>query len=120
MMEQRKNLRLHVKFRSSFSSIGMVGGEGVLVDLSIRGCRIESPTDVQPGVSLEVRITAMEPETPIKIDQALVRWTRGRQFGIEFVTMAPEEWARLQHTVKQIEMEPYKRDNLVGKHQEGS
>jgi len=25
------------------------------------------------------------------------------------VTMAPEEWARLQHTVKQIEMEPYEQ-----------
>jgi hypothetical protein len=35
-MEQRKNLRFHVKFRSSFSSIGIVGGEGTLVDLSIR------------------------------------------------------------------------------------
>jgi len=23
--------------------------------------------------------------------------------------MAPEEWARLQHTVKQIEMEPYQQ-----------
>jgi hypothetical protein len=32
------------------------------------------------------------------------------QFGLEFETMAPEEWARLQHIVKQIEMEPYKRD----------
>ena len=32
------------------------------------------------------------------------------QFGLEFETMAPEEWARLQHSVKQIEMEPYKRD----------
>ena len=27
-MEQRKNLRFHVQFRSSFSSIAMVGGEG--------------------------------------------------------------------------------------------
>jgi hypothetical protein len=119
-MEQRKDLRFHVKFRSSFSSIGMVGGEGTLVDLSIRGCRIESPTDVQPGVSLEVRIAAMEHEPPIKIQQALVRWTRGRQFGAEFVTMAPEEWARLQHTVKQIEMEPYQRDNQAANHQEAS
>ena len=109
-MEQRKNLRLHVQFRSSFSSIGMVGGEGSLVDLSIRGCRIESLTDVQPGASLEVRIAAREHEPPLQIQQALVRWSRGRQFGLEFVTMAPEEWARLQHTVKQIEMEPYERD----------
>src|SRR6185295_8659630 len=118
IMEQRKNLRFHVKFRSSFSSIGMVGGEGTLVDLSIRGSRIESLTDVQPGASLEVRITVIDDEPPIKIQQALVRWTRGRQFGIEFVTMAPEEWARLQHTVKQIEMEPYQRDEQAAKQQE--
>ena len=119
-MEQRKDLRFHVKFRSSFSSIGMVGGEGTLVDLSIRGSRIESLTDVQPGASLEVRITVIDDEPPIKIQQALVRWTRGRQFGIEFVTMAPEEWARLQHTVKQIEMEPYQRDEQAAKQQEAS
>jgi hypothetical protein len=87
----------------------MVGGEGSVVDLSIRGCRIESPTDVQPGASLEVRIAAIEHEPTIQIQQALVRWSRGRQFGLEFVTMAPEEWARLQHTVKQIEMEPYEQ-----------
>jgi PilZ domain len=120
MMEQRKNFRFHVKFRSSFSSIGMVGGEGTLVDLSIRGCRIESPTDVQPGASLEVRIAAIEHEPPIKVQQALVRWVRGRQFGVEFVTMGPEEWARLQHRVKQIEMEPYERDLEAAKRQESS
>lgn len=108
-MEQRKNRRFHVQFRSSFSSIAMVGGEGTVVDLSIRGCRIESPTDVQPGASLEVRIAVIEHEPPIQIQQALVRWSRGRQFGLEFETMVPEEWARLQHTVKQIEMEPYEQ-----------
>jgi len=109
-MEQRKNLRFNVQFRSSFSSIGMVGGEGTIMDLSVRGCRIESPTDVQPGASLRVVITAIEHEPPIQIQHALVRWSRARQFGVEFVTMAPEEWARLQRTVKQIEMEPYERD----------
>jgi hypothetical protein len=120
MMEQRKNLRFRVQFRSSFSSIAMVGGEGSVVDLSIRGCRIESPTDVQPGASLEVRIAAIEHEPPIQIQQALVRWSRGRQFGLEFETMVPEEWARLQHTVKQIEMEPYERDNQAAEHTESS
>ncbi len=108
-MEQRKDLRFPVQFRSSFSSITIVGGEGNLVDLSIRGCRIESPTDVQPGASLEVRITSLQHEPPIYIQQAVVRWSREKQFGLEFVTMGPEEWARLQHTVKQIEMEPYQR-----------
>ena len=120
MKEQRKNLRFHVQFRSSFSSVGMVGGEGDIVDLSINGCRIESPTDVQPGVSLEVRILSIEHEAPIQIQQALVRWSRGRQFGLEFVTMDTDEWARLQHTMKQIEMEPYERDNQAAKLNESS
>lgn len=90
------------------------------MDLSIRGCRIESPTGVQPGASLEVRIMAVEDEPPIQIQDAVVRWSRGRQFGLEFETMVPEEWARLQHIVKQIEMEPYIRDKRATELDEAS
>jgi c-di-GMP-binding flagellar brake protein YcgR len=93
----------------------MVGGEGDIVDLSIGGCRIESAVDVQPGVSLEVRIVTTGQESPIQIQQAIVRWKRGREFGLEFVTMGPGEWTRLQRTVEQIEMEPYERDNQAAK-----
>jgi hypothetical protein len=109
-MEQRKNIRFHVQFRSSFSSIAMVGGEGSLVDLSLRGCRIESPAEVQPGASLELWIVAIEHEPPIQIQAAIVRWSRGQQFGLEFEVIASTEWAHLQDIVKQIEMEPYQRD----------
>ena len=106
-MEQRKNLRFPVKFRSSFSSVGMVGGEGRVVDLSIRGCRIESPTQVQPGASLEVRIQAFEQGPPIQIQAAVVRWCRERQFGLEFEVIVPTEWTHLQEIVEQLDMEPY-------------
>ena len=64
MMEQRKNLRFPVKFRSSFSSVGLIGGEGHIVDLSIRGCHIECSIDAQPGASLDVRIQAVEGDPP--------------------------------------------------------
>lgn len=106
-MEQRKGPRFPVKFRSSFSSIAMVGGEGSLVDLSIRGCRIESPVDVQSGASLELHLEVVEGKHPIHIEAAVVRWSRGREFGIEFEVIAPTEWAHLQDVVKQIEREPY-------------
>jgi PilZ domain len=109
-MEQRKNIRFHVQFRSSFSSIAMVGGEGSLVDLSLRGCRIESPTDVQPGASLELRIAAIEHRPPIQVQAAIVRWSRGRQFGLEFEVIASTEWVHLQDIVKQLELEPYQQD----------
>ena len=108
-MDKRKCPRFSVRFRSSFSTINVIGGEGSVVDLSIRGCRVASLTDVQPGASLDVRIETDDHQPPIKIQQAVVRWSRAKEFGLEFVTMAPEEWARLQHVVKQIEMEPYQR-----------
>ena len=109
-MEQRKNIRFPVQFRSSFSSTAMVGGEGSLVDLSLRGCRIESPTEVQPGASLELRIAVMEHGVPIQVQAAIVRWSRGQQFGLEFEVIASAEWVHLQDVVKQIELEPYQRD----------
>ena len=109
-MDTRQHPRFPARFHSSFTSVTVVSGEGDVVDLSLRGCRVQSLTDVQPGACLEVRIAVLEHEPPIQIQQAVVRWSREHQFGLEFVTMAPEEWARLQHTVKQIEMEPYERD----------
>ena len=106
-MEQRSNLRYRAQFRSSFSSVAMVGGEGSLLDLSIRGCRIESLIEVKPGATLEVRIEAIGGEPPIQIQAAIVRWSREREFGLEFEVIAPTEWVHLQEIVKQIEREPY-------------
>jgi hypothetical protein len=30
---------------------------------------------------------------------------------LEFVSLVPDEWARLQHVVKELEMEPYQRES---------
>ena len=108
-MEHRKTPRFPVRFRSSFTSLNIVGGDGNITDLSLRGCRVESQTEVRPGTSLEVRIHTSEDEPPLKIQEAVVRWSRAQQFGIEFVTLDPEEWARLQHTVTQLELQPYQK-----------
>ena len=108
-MEQRKNPRFPVRFRSSFTSLNIVGGDGNITDLSLRGCRVESQTEVRPGTSLEVRIHTSEEEPPLKIHEAVVRWSRAQQFGMEFVKLEPEEWARLQHTVTQLELQPYQK-----------
>lgn len=109
-MDQRQCPRFPVRFRSAFSSANLVGGEGSVLDLSIRGCRIDSSTEVSPGTTLDVRIQTDGEEPPVQIKQAVVRWSKPRQFGLEFVTLVPEEWTRLQYVVKRIEMEPYQRD----------
>lgn len=116
-MEQRKIPRFPVRFHSSFTSLNNVGGEGNLIDLSLRGCRVDSQTDVGPGTVLQVRIAVSAEEPPLQIQEAIVRWSRNREFGLEFVTLAPDEWARLQHTVTQIELHPYQKESsAVGRH----
>lgn len=76
-----------------------------MVDLSVRGCRIESSTHTLAGTVLELRIDVSDHEAPLGIDQAVVRWTRGKFFGVEFVSLQMEEWVRLQQAVKQLEEE---------------
>lgn len=109
-MEQRKTPRFPVRFRSSFTSLNIVGGDGNITDLSLRGCRVDSQTEVRPGTSLELRIHTSEDEPPLKIQEAVVRWSRAPEFGMELVTLAPEEWARLQHTVTTLELQPYQKE----------
>jgi hypothetical protein len=109
-MEHRQYPRFPVQFRSSFSSTNIVSGEGNLGDLSIRGCRVFSLIDVKVGTALQLRIEVADGEPPIQVSQAVVRWSRGGSFGLEFMTLTPDEWARLQHVVKELELEPYQRD----------
>lgn len=108
-MEHRQHPRFPVQFRSSFSSANLVSGEGNLVDLSIRGCRVISMTPVKSGTTLQLRVDVSDDEPPIQVKQAVVRWCRDRNFGVEFVSLIPDEWARLQHVVKELELEPYQR-----------
>ena len=113
-MEHRKHPRFPVQFRSSFSSANIVSGEGNLGDLSIRGCRVFSLTEVKPGTTLQLRVEVSDDEPPIQVSQAIVRWYRDSSFGLEFVSLTPDEWTRLQHVVKDLEREPYQRERQAG------
>ena len=110
-MENRKDPRFPVQFRSSFSSTNIVSGVGVLGDLSIRGCRVFSATQVHPGTEIVLHIDVTDEELSIQVKKAIVRWRRDGYFGLEFVDLTPDGWARLQHLVKELEAEPYEREN---------
>ena len=84
-----------------------VDGEGTVVDLSLRGCGIASQTAIHPGTTLTLRIHVSEPETALTVQQAVVRWCRDGRIGLEFVSLPPDEWARLQRLVKDLTRHPY-------------
>ena len=108
-MDNRKDPRFSVHFRSSFSSANIISGVGLLNNLSSGGCRIFTSTPVKPGTALELRIEISDSEPPLQVEQAIVRWARDGNFGVEFLTLGPEDWARLRLTVKELERQPYER-----------
>lgn len=109
-MEHRRHPRFLVSFSSSFSSLNLVNGDGKVVDLSIRGCRIFSLTEVKAGTVLRLALHVSAQEPPIQVAQAVVRWYRDRSFGLEFVSLSEEAWPKLQQLVKELEREPYQRE----------
>ena len=86
-MELRGSVRYRVRFHSSFSSAEIVAGEGVGLDLSVRGCLISSPTQVTRGTELQLHLILPENDhySPVDIERAVVRWTEGNEFGVEFL-----------------------------------
>jgi hypothetical protein len=101
--EKRQHRRFPVRFRSSFSSVNIVGGDGMLTDLSVRGCRIESRIAVKPGTELQLNVYLPHEPEPLGITVAMVRWSRGEMFGVEFTDMKDEEWKRLGRFMQSVE-----------------
>ncbi len=86
-----------------------VDGEGHAIDLSLRGCGIVTQTAVHPGTTLTIRIHQSPDEAALTVQQAVVRWCRNGRIGLEFVTLQPDEWVRLQAIVKDLTRQPYER-----------
>lgn len=103
MDERRTSLRIPVTFRASFSLVPVGTGEGTSVDLGPGGCRIESRDIVPVATYLELRLQVSREEPPILVDLAVVRWVRGSQLGVQFLTLQPEHQARLQRIVDQAQ-----------------
>lgn len=96
MEERRKHQRAPVRYLGTFSTMRGVAGEGIVLDLSLGGCRVESSRYVQPGTELTMRISLPNQVGSFAVDRAMVRWARGRQYGLSFVAVPFEEQARLR------------------------
>jgi len=101
-MERRQHRRVPAQLKSL-----LLGNshevEGVTLDLSIGGARIESEIDVFPGKQIQVRLVVPGEEKPLLIDQALVRWVDEDTFGIEFLKVNQERRDDLEELVDAFE-----------------
>ena len=104
--------RVRVQFRTTFAVATKLEGTGLMLDLSMGGCRIDSPVPVEPGMSLELRIYAPDVDWPLIVESASVQWVSGQTFGLAFfrITEPEPEQQRLGQVLIQLIAEESMRD----------
>ena len=100
-MEQRKYARYPVGYAGTFSG-ERVSAPGIIVDLSTAGCRARSATEFNKGEYLEVSINVPRFEHPLHVPLAVIRWSSGQEFGMEFIQMEPDDQRQLRELIQAI------------------
>ena len=83
-------------FAPTLSFNGDAEGEGVILNLSPGGCKINSDACVKVGDAMSLIIFLPGETAPTAVDLALVRWGGEACFGVEFVSMGNVEQDRLR------------------------
>lgn len=95
------NLRQHARVRTELrclvsTRVPESSGEGLICELSLGGCRLESDLTLAPCTELTLQLCLPPEACLIAIDHAVVRWAHSRQLGIEFLHLRQEDTAGLQ------------------------
>ncbi len=85
---------------------GYLVGEGTVHNISTGGWKADSGQPVQRGHYFALRVLLPDQAAPMKVDLAAVRWSSGREFGLEFLRMQQKEQARLRRFVATLETRP--------------
>ena len=93
-MERRRHPRLAVELPIAFCS-DEGASEGMVSGLSESGCTVTCEEKIEPGTLMDLRIQLPDTEGPMEVSLAVVRWAHGTKFGIEFLSMHPDEQDRL-------------------------
>lgn len=93
-VDHRKHPRFPVYFKSIFSTDGVRLEDGVVLDLSLGGCRLMSEIHIPSGISLEIHIRP-DQHSAIYVPRAVVRWVGATAFGVQFNQVPELELATL-------------------------
>ena len=80
----REHYRLPVTYGVLFSDKAVVG-EGIVTNLSVFGCTIETPTPIPCEQILSMRLILPDKGESLPVDVAEVRWVNGNKVGVKFL-----------------------------------
>ena len=67
-----------------------------MLDVSTTGCRAMSRVEVKVGMVLKLSVFSADHTWPLRVDQSIVQWIDGQQFGLEFTEIRLAQQARLR------------------------
>lgn len=73
-----------------------LGDEGIIQDLSIRGCRIRCEWSVPPGTRVELEFQHSNVSFPITVDEAVVRSAAHGELGLRFIQLGRQDQRRIR------------------------
>lgn len=82
--------------------MGQVLRQAVIRDISLNGVRIQSLSDPPLNLLMMLRIWLPGQQESLDVDQAIVRWVRGQEFGVQFVSLSNEADFRLAAHIEQV------------------
>ena len=94
--QDRRGRRITLSCRLFFFGDDDFEGEAKVLDVSTNGCSVESSIDVKVGMLLKLSLFLPDFKWPLRVDQAIVRWIDGKQFGLEFTSIRLAQRERLR------------------------
>jgi hypothetical protein len=93
-MATAKAVRTHPRFNVCWSIIYRGEdfiGQGTIMDISHEGGRFAGTMPVEPGMRLRLYVDPPHKTEGLSIDEAVVTWVNGEQFGTQFTRIRPED-----------------------------
>ena len=78
--------------------------EGVVKDISLGGCTVDTPTRLSPGTILQLGLRPPGYKNGITIEAAVVRTSRLGSIGVEFIRLKHDERKRLKELVRSLHL----------------
>ena len=108
--ERRQHARYRVDYVGSFSGKN-IGAHGVILDLSLAGGRARTGVAFHKDDLLWVIIAVPGFAKALRVPRAVVRWSHGQEFGMEFLQMEPDDQQQLGELIRQTELARAPRTN---------
>jgi hypothetical protein len=100
-------VRQYPRFQATFSGTlvhqGRLHSIDKALDLSHKGCRLESPLRASAGMKVDLLLYLPKAEAPILIQGAVIRWSGAHGIGIQFQSLTSPNQERLTRTIRQLE-----------------